>query len=435
MMAGGYFNPFLSEAGIAGTSSLHILDYCDLYSIKNINLSKRINAFYLLEIAWEFHRRHILYALDKLVYFSKNSVNDRLDDKVLYGTQKSRIEIRENLSSVLADIGLISISSIHNILYQLIADSNINIQLIAVNAISQWLDESIYTEENKYLFDIRTTDVFDFLSNWHSGEVNIRTFSDEIGKESFYNEKEHLHSVLVLLLGEIANKNEILNSKHKGIEKIFKESILSLSKSSSYLVIDRLQYALPKILNARFHRMKSYLHKLVNHELIAEVVFKFLVAYYNFHSDDRSKFEIEEMLRGWESILKFDIKPTNKLLISTLLAIYIKIRPYKFFNKIIELYKKIKIDEYKSICVLYVCSALEKEHKNFPFFIKELDFFMKNYNHISIIKEQFLLMLCDKDTAIKNELKISLVSDISENSKIFLYEILKSSYNYGEKSE
>jgi len=132
-------------------STLRALDYCDLFELRdffdfvptedygakiegNIQDQRRI----IFEVAWNSHRRQILTALPTIAQLVIDSVEGRSYDPELYGSYTRRDQLRLVIGEALSDLGLISLNSVQRTLFQLAADKNLGVQVVAARAVAQW---------------------------------------------------------------------------------------------------------------------------------------------------------------------------------------------------------------------------------------------------------------------------------------------------------
>ena len=129
----------------------------------------------VIQLAWRTHKRYILSAIPILEQIIYDSVDTEKVDLELFGTYNHRKRILAVLSDTFSDIALQSFEDVDLSLMVIASKANLNIQMVAANAISRWKEfneEKIYDIlemwQQRTAFEVINKDANEFIANVRS---------------------------------------------------------------------------------------------------------------------------------------------------------------------------------------------------------------------------------------------------------------------------
>lgn len=270
--------------------SIGALDYFDLSLLMNyfkIENNKIVGILdnqkrELLTVAWKSHRRHIIATLPILVQMVEDSVYQQSSNWELYETKYKRQILRNKISEILSEIGLISEKIIEPSLLRLAAQRHIGIHTVVAKAIARWI---VAGQENK---------VFELLERWQASN-QVATMVKKYISNKEDNPETYVEATVVLTLGYAAQYYNVgqLNNK---IISLLKDAL----HTSSSLVEMKLQETIERVTSYHPKQMENVLFKkfLKRPNFIPYAAFGLATAYNRGYST-----EVKDILNKWDKSL------------------------------------------------------------------------------------------------------------------------------------
>lgn len=290
--------------------ALNYTDYCDLESLGNYyklvemdrtNDIRKVASIpndmrkELLNVSWNSYRRHFISALPVLVELVRESVSHELGNLELFGNKKRQRRLRNVISETLCVMGLkpensIENTQLENALLMLAADSNIDVQIVAAEAMASWRQ---YDQHEK---------LFDTLQRWQNKSVakivasfmNKENFSDQI------NSHNYILATVALSVGTAASYDPPGELNEKLCSLL--EQLAAQSRES--FIFQRFAlYTLPRMTILHISQLRDTLLNLTQYSWLNEPIgLSMAMAYQQY------PLEVLDILKSWFEQCKTNAK-------------------------------------------------------------------------------------------------------------------------------
>lgn len=259
--------------------TLQGLDYCDLDALisyyrldspgqtdlKKIESRLPKQRHELLKMAWDTHRRQIFSALPVIEDLVKNSVLKNNVNREIFSSSKKCRLIREVASETLSAIGLKSINSIEDTLYEdtllrLAAEENLEVQAVAARAMAQW---RVFNQDEK---------LFDTLQRWQlqtTARQIIRSILENKNPDIDITPQIYIKATIALTVG-FASLYDPPNQLDATLCKLLEQ--LAKDASNPFIRSRLANYTLPLV--TRFHSslLRGMLYDMAKNPLLSEPI-------------------------------------------------------------------------------------------------------------------------------------------------------------------
>jgi len=240
--------------------TLRAVNHKDITSLANIftlnktkTYGKRLGSRFpnhrmlFIQIVWENYQRQLIDALPVLVEIVKDSIKVQNDNWHLYGTETRREQVRNVISEIISDIGLIDVHVIYDSLFHLIAHDSVSVQNVAAKAIARW---------RAYGKDELVFDTIKYLQFNSRSDNSIKSI---IAMNS-YNKTayEYIQAAVALIVG-----HAIVHDNVSNLDDRLKSFMSSISNIESSFVRNRFKnYALKNLIELHLSEAKGIIHDI-----------------------------------------------------------------------------------------------------------------------------------------------------------------------------
>ena len=289
---------------------LRVLDYCDLenllnfYKLETVDGKEKIirskfpdQRLSLLRIIWDSHRRHVINVLPtlvRMVYFSVNQNNSLWE---LSGNDQRKERLHSTISTVLSDIGLISLPAVESTLIELAAVDHIEVQSVAAKAMALWRRNNAGVNTFSVLDGWqKSTKVGDLVSDLLAKRNKENKQPDQQGSkaskslESKSVSRSYVRATIGLTLGFACQYDNPGNLSTESIGLL-----KQLVNDPDEFVRQRLiEVSLPQILSQHFVQLQDLVKELTQYmDLIYSIARGLALGYNNYPG------ELLELLDTW----------------------------------------------------------------------------------------------------------------------------------------
>lgn len=289
---------------------LESLDYCDLDSLshyyKLIQLDRQEDICQvqslrqnfrqqLIDVTWNSHRRYILAALPVLENLIKESVLPGRGNSELCGTHKRQRQLRDVTSDILCHIGLKSELSIEgtlleNTLLRLSAEKDINVQVVAAQAMAKWRE---YNQDDR---------LFNTLKRWQDNSIPkiLLDYLDSTTTTEKKHPQIYIKATVALTVGYAAffDPPNQLNQK---LCDLLEQ--LAIDSADNFIFHRFSSYTLPWVVTLHVVQLKDILMNMLQHTWLNESIgFSLAMAY------QQNPMEVIEILNSWFNLCQINSK-------------------------------------------------------------------------------------------------------------------------------